>query len=143
MAVNECIPYYEPAERITGHAAVALTGKRLCDIVADRQAQANLKATTPAGAGDPSGGGNLIIGAIAAGARAFGVVSHDVAAGRKVTVLRGPGFILPIRTAVAIARNAQVQAAADGTVVPLTTGVAIGFAVTAAVAASDAQIALY
>ena len=135
MAVNEAIPYYEPGGRITAHAVAALTGKRFCVISGNRQ-------SGPA-VSDATGGGNVLVNAPTAAGRVFGVTSHDVAVGGKVTILRGSGFVVPVVAAGAIAAFAEVEVDAQGRVVTKAAGVAVGFVLTAAINGGEAQVALY
>lgn len=132
---NDCIPFYEPGGRITAHCAAAITGKRFVAISASRQSGPGLSAT-----GD---GGNYIVNAPAAGGRVFGVAMHDAPSGGKVTIVRGPGFVVPVLAAAAIAVFAEVEVNATGAVITKASGVAVGFAVTAAANGADAEIALY
>jgi hypothetical protein len=135
MAANECIPYYEPGDRITGHAVVALTGKRFCDIDGNIQSGPGLATTAE--------GGNVTIGKPTAAGRVFGVVSHDVAIGGKVTVLCDPGMVVPVETAGVIAAFAEVEVDAEGRVVTKAAGVAVGFVLTGAGSGAFALEKLY
>lgn len=136
--VNEAIPYYEPGKRITAHAAAAVLGKRFVAIVATR------RPGGPAGISDAADGdGNIVVNAPAAGGRVFGVTSHDAAIDTKVTILRGSGFVVPVLAAAPIAFFQEVEVDAQGRVIPLAAGVAVGFAVADAANGTDAQIALY
>ena len=53
MATNECIPYYEPGERITGHCETAVTGKRFVAVSDNIQSGPGLNTGTA--------GGNIVI----------------------------------------------------------------------------------
>src|SRR5262249_15805436 len=80
----------------------------------------------------------------AAGSKPFGVVQRDAAIGKKVTVMRGPGIVLPIESGAAIAPGAEVEVLADGRVVTATTGVKVGMCMRNVTAAgSNAPIILY
>lgn len=127
MANNTCVPFYEPGGHITGLASVALTGKTFVAITADRDATHNA----------------IVVGLPTVAERVFGVTSHDAAAASYVTIIRGPGFVVPVTAAGAIAAFAEVEVNAAGQVVTLAAGTAVGFAVTAAADTEDAQIALY
>lgn len=122
---NECIPFYEPGGNVTGHASAAVTGKRCLKVSGDRT------------------DGNIAVAHADAGGRIFGVADADAAQGKKVGVVRGPGFIVPIRAEAAVDAFEEVEVGTNGQVVPLDAGVPIGFAVTAALINTDAQIALY
>lgn len=134
MAANECIPFYEPGGRITGHAEAALSGKRFVRISGNRQSGPGLALTAQ--------GGNYPVNAPTAAGRVFGVTSHDVAAGGKVTVISTPGTVLPVTAAAAIAAFEEVQVDALGRVIPLAGGVSVGVALTAAANGADAEIQL-
>ena len=135
--MNELIPFYEPGDRITGHNANAGTipGKRLVAIAANRQPGPEL---TTDGLG-----GNIVINFPTAGGRVFGVTSHDVPSGGKVTIVRGPGFVVPIKAAAALTAGAEVDTDAQGQVVAHAAGVAVGFVVDGCASGEDAQVALY
>lgn len=127
MANNVCIPFYEPGQDVTGKAdGAAVIGKRLVKINDDQ----NSDGTFP------------VIHAVAAG-RAFGVADRDAADGKTLGIVRGPGRIVPIRAVAAIDAFEEVEVGAAGQVTPLANGVAIGYAVTAALINTDAKICLY
>lgn len=141
---NECIPYFEPADRVTCHATAALTGKRFCDISGDVQAGGGLKGL----AGDPLAAGvaSLIqVGAPTAAVRAFGVAYRDTASGGEVEVIRGKGWIVPVTASNAtITAGVEVEIAdTTGRVKTLATGVAVGKAVSSCAANGDVLVALY
>lgn len=127
MVNNTCVPFYEPGGHITGLASEALTGKTFVAITADRDETHNA----------------VVVGTPDAAGRVFGVASHDAAISSYVTIIRGPGFVVPVTAAGAIAAFAEVEVDATGKVVTLAAGAAVGFAVTAALDTEDAQIALY
>lgn len=132
---NECIPYYTPGDVITGYAGAAITGKRFVRISASRQAGPALNTSTT--------GGNVTVAPATAAARVFGVAAHDAASGELVGVQKTPGSIVPVTAEGAIAFFAEVEVGTDGKAVTKTSGVAVGYAVTAATDATDAQICLY
>lgn len=122
---NECMPFYEPGRRITCHATAAVIGKRLVAISGNRQADGSISVATSAAA-----------------SRAFGVATYDAAAGEKVGVIRGSGFVVPVTAAAALTANQQVEVGAAGQAAVLAAGIAVGIVVTGAAAGADAQIAL-
>lgn len=129
---NEVRPFYEPGGAITGHPTTAVIGKRFVAISGDRQSSAN--------------GGNVSIAPAGAGARIFGVASHDAAVGDKVTVLRIPGIVVPVVADGAIAANAEVTVGAAGKAKTLgaqTAVFVVGRVLTAAADGADAQVELY
>lgn len=122
---NECIPFYEPGRRITGHATAAVTGKRFVMISGNRQAD-----------------GSISVSHATAATKAFGVAVYDAALGEKVGVVRGSGFIVPITAAANLTANQRVEVGANGQAAVLAAGVAVGTVVTGATSGNDAQIAL-
>jgi hypothetical protein len=134
MPANEAIPFYKPGQNITGHASVALTGKRGCVITGNRQSGPGLAATAE--------GSNYVIGLPTAGAGILGVTAHDAAAGEKVDVIMGG--VVPILAAAVITFWQEVEVLGDGRVQPRAgTNVAIGRALTGAASAADAEVLLY
>jgi hypothetical protein len=121
--LNQCIPFFEPGAEITAQASAALLGCHAVVIDPAKtnfQAQANIQATS-----DDS---NVWVKKPTAGARIFGVTGWDVAANKFVTIFRGPGMCVPIKAAAAaaLAPGVEVEVDANGEVVALSTGKAIG-----------------
>jgi predicted RecA/RadA family phage recombinase len=135
--VADCIPYFEPAEKITVHAAVAVTGKRFVDVSAGPQAafEGLDTAATPTG-------GNITVGLPTAAGLTLGVAAFDAAAGSEVTIYCG-NQILPVQAAAAITAGAELQVDATGQVVPLAAGRAVGRAMAAAASGADCPVKLY
>lgn len=127
MARNECIPFYEPGADISAICSAAVTGKRFVKISGDRS----------------GGGSNLSVAHADAAGRKFGVSGYDGAIGEIINVKRSPGIVVPVLAGAAIDAFEEVEVGAAGVAVPLAAGVAVGFAVTAAANAADAQISLY
>jgi hypothetical protein len=143
---NDLIPYKRPGEDVTGYAVAAVTGKRCVQIAAAKPAGekaegVNLAATTTGGGGTyrvalPSGAG-----ANGGAAKAiFGVAKYDAAINKLVGVVREG--IVPITSSAAITAGQSLQVAADGTVVPASTGVAIGIACDDCASGADCEVAL-
>jgi len=133
-AANECIPYYEPGTRITGHASAAVVGKRVADISADSQSGPGLSATAE--------GGNIVVATAAARAKGIGVFSHDAARDEKVTVLCSP-MVVPITAEAGITAGEEVQVGAAGGVVKYSDGAKIGRALATAADRDDTMVKLY
>jgi hypothetical protein len=138
--MNECIPKYEPGADLTGQVTEAggVLGKRVLAISGDKQ---GVEAVS-----DDTSGGNILVAYPAAGGRIVGVSGYDAPVDRKVKVVRGPGKVVPIRCSIALAYDVEVEAAADGTVVPLGTAVggrALGRTFRAAAINTDALVELY
>ena len=123
---NECIPFHEPGDRVTGKASSAVTGKTLVKVSGNRDTD-----------------GSIAIAPATAGAKAFGVASHDAAVGERVAVLRGKQIVPITATNATIAAFDEVEVGTGGKVLTKNTGVAIGYAVTGCAANGEAQIALY
>lgn len=115
---------YDPGRDITAEATSAVTARRLV-----------------APSGNRTGGGNLAVAHATAGGPALGVAVTDAAAGDLVAVARGG--VVKITAGGAITAGAQVEVGAAGKVVALTTGVAVGLAVTGASNNGTAEIALH
>lgn len=122
---NENIGVYEPGRDISGRASAAVTGKRFLKISGNRS------------------GGNIAVAHADTGGRICGVSKYDAAAGDLVGVTRGNSRVTYVRAGGAIAAFAEVEVGAGGVAVTKTTGVAVGYAVTAAANGEDAEISLY
>jgi len=134
---NECIPYYEPGARLTGHCEAAVTGKRLVDI------------SDPPQSGGPGGGlststsgGNIVVSHAPAGGLAIGVASYDAAIAKKVSII-GPGAVVPVTAGGTITAGQEVEAAAGGKVIAQDTGRAIGRAFSSATLDTDCAVLIY
>lgn len=136
MAVNECIPYFEPGSRVPASVLTGktVTGKRFVEVAGDPQSPLEgLNALTD--------GGNIQIEHCAAKGQALGVSSHDAAAGDKVTVLRG-GMVVPVEAGEALGANELVMSNAEGKAVKAAEGEVLGITVGPAESGKDAPIAL-
>lgn len=150
MPANECIPWYEVADRLTGQATAAVTGKRFVVPSATRASGPLIPATAQVGASDPTDGGNIKVAHAAAGGAALGVSSWDAAIGEKVTVICEG--VVPVTADGAIAAGDPIVVGATGKAkTRAATGavdnlddlpVTVGIAVDAAVDGADAQIKL-
>lgn len=117
---------YDPGADITAEATGAVTAKRFVKI-----------------SGNRTSGGNIAVTAAAASDRPCGVAGNDAAVGELVRVVRGNSRVVKVTAAGAIAAGAEVQVGANGTAATKAAGVAVGYAVTGAADAADAQISLY
>ena len=133
-AANECIPYYEPGTRITGHASAAVVGKTVANISADTQSGPGLSATAE--------GGNIVVATAAARAKGIGVFSHDAARDEKVTVLCSP-MVVPVKAGGAIDAGDEVEAGTAGVVIRFVDGAKIGRALATAARDEDTMVKLY
>ncbi len=124
---NECIPLFRPGADITCLTTGAVTGKRMVNISATRDATTGLFKVAHA----------------SAGARAFGVAKKDAASGARVGVIAGPGTIVPVQAGGTIAFSAQVEVGTSGQVITLASGIAVGEAMEAGTSGNDILIRLY
>jgi hypothetical protein len=123
VGINPSI--YEPGQSITGKASATVTGKRFLAISGNRS------------------GGNIAVAPATAAGRVCGVAAHDAAAGELVRVLRGAGRVVKVTASGAIAAFAEVQVATGGLAVTKSSGVAVGYVLTAAADGADAEVSLY
>lgn len=134
---NDCIPFLEPGQRLTGHASAAITGKTFLKVSGDRQN--DIRSVS-----DSVGGGNVQVATADANGRVIGVAEYDAASGAKVGVLAVPGWVVPVTADGAITAFAEVMVGATGKAKALATGgIPVGVALTAAADGTDAQILLY
>jgi hypothetical protein len=120
---NELIPYEEPGSRVTAQASAAVTGKRFVNVSGNRTANGKYQ----------------VAHATAAGA-AFGVSVYDAASGDPVGVIRVG--IVPVTAGGTIAAGARVEVGANGQVVTIASGIAVGICCDGATNGNDARIAL-
>lgn len=124
---NECIPYFEEADRVTGFCTSAVIGKRLVKISGARQAN-----------GEFSVAPNVL-----ATTRYFGVAAYDAAISTRVEVIRQKGIILPVTAgADGITAGTELMSDTVGRVIPwvFATGnanVKVGAAVDSSVTTGD------
>jgi hypothetical protein len=122
---NENVGVYEPGGDITGRATTAVIGKRFLMITGDRSR------------------GNVAVGHATAAGRVCGVSKYDSPAGDIVGIARGNSRVTFVTAAAAIAAFGEVEVGATGQAAVKATGVAVGYALTAATAGTDAEISLY
>jgi hypothetical protein len=138
MAQNECIPYYDDGDHITGYCTAAVTGKTFVMITGNRSGGVfNPSSTLPADKGAVN------IGPAAAAGMVFGVAGYDGAQGDFIEVVRGTKMVVPVTAGAAINAFQEVQVGPAQGAVPLAAGRAVGYALTAAAIGADAQISLY
>lgn len=125
---NECIPFFDEGDQITGTATAAVTGKRFVAISGNRQADGTISIAPPA-----------------AGGRVFGVAEQDAAVGRRVGIIRERGSIVPVTApGAAIVAFGEVEVDVTGGVIPHAAGVAVGYVVDACPGGgADAMVSLY
>lgn len=124
---NENVGVYEPGRDITGRATAAVTGKRFLKISANRSTVS----------------GNISVAHADAAGRACGVSKYDAASGDIVGVVRGNSRVTNVTADGALAAFDQVEVGTAGKAKKFASGVAVGYALTAAADGADAEISLY
>ncbi len=122
---NENVDVYEPGRDLTGRASAAVTGKRFLAISGNRS------------------GGNIAVAPATTAGRVCGVAKYDAASGAIVGIARGNSRVTYVTADGAIAAFAEVEVGAAGKAKTKTSGVAVGYAITAAADGGDAEISLY
>ncbi|QHB37848.1 hypothetical protein SEA_OPIE_5 [Gordonia phage Opie] len=122
---NENVAVYEPGQDISGRASAAVTGKRFLKISGNRSS------------------GNVAVAHADAGGRICGVSGRDAASGELVRVMRGSGRVVFVTAAANLAAFQEVEVGTNGQAIVKASGVAVGYAVTAATSGGDAEINLY
>lgn len=113
--LNECIPYYEDGDHITGYCTAAVTGKTFVKVSATRSG-----GTIDTVVNDPisADGGSVNIATADIGGRIFGVAAYDGAIGALVDVIRGAKMVVPVTAAEAMSAFAEVGVGVNGQAVP-------------------------
>lgn len=114
---NECIPFYEAAytQKLTVHAAYAITGKRFVGPLTTYQGAGPGLAADPLPAND---GGNLIAAAQPlANGQVSGVAAWDVAINGKAVLIRGEGTMLPVSSGAAVNAGDELMVDTQGRVI--------------------------
>ena len=117
---------YDPGSDITGEATATVTARRFLAISGNRAA-----------------GGNVAVAPATAAGRIFGVAGNDAATGALVRVVRGNSRVVKVDAGGSIAAFAEVEVGSAGKAVTLASGVAVGYALTAATNNTVAEISLY
>ncbi|SIK83288.1 DUF2190 family protein [Mycobacteroides abscessus] len=123
---NENVGVYEPGRDITGRATAAVTGKRFLKISGNRTAT-----------------GNIAVAPADAASRVCGVSKYDAASGDIVGVARGNSRVTYVTADGALAAFDEVEVGAAGKAKKFASGVAVGYALSAAADGADAEISLY
>lgn len=103
---NECVPFWEDGDRITGQASADVTGKRFLKVSGNRVSGPGLATTAD--------GGAYPVAHADAGGLALGVSSQDKASGGFLTLITGHGHIVPVTADGAIAAFQRVMVGATG-----------------------------
>jgi len=143
---NECIPLKSAAYTrvITVHCTAGVTGKKFVGVITGRQS-GGLAGLAPDPLATNDGSDYVVAGPPAAGAAVEGVAMWDQVANGKVPVISGQGTIVPVTSGAAVGAGAEVQVDATGAVIPFAAGVKVGRNVGPAVAGTglDLEIELY
>lgn len=124
MSTNITHPrVYAPGADVTAEATAAVTARRFVGISGNRTAD-----------------GSIAVAHATAAGRAFGVAKEDAATGDLLGVARDG--VVKVTTGGAIVAGAEVEVGAAGRAVTKTSGIAVGYAITAAANNTDAEIAL-
>lgn len=118
---------YEPGADLTGKASAGVTGGRFLAITGNRDAIT----------------GTIVVAHATAAGRTCGVSKRDAATGDLVPIARGNSRVVQVTAAANIAAFAEVEVGTNGQAITKTSGVAVGYAVTAATSGADAEISLY
>ncbi|MFH5231016.1 DUF2190 family protein [Antrihabitans spumae] len=119
------IDVFNPGRDITGQATGDVSMARFLRITGNTSA------------------GVIQVGHAAAAGRIAGVAATDAATGQLVTVSRGSARVVKVEAAGNIAAFSEVEVGTDGKAVTKTSGVAVGYVVTAATSGALAQVNLY
>lgn len=115
---------YSPGADITAEATAAVNARRFLAISGNRVS-----------------GGNLAVAHATAAGRIFGVAGSDAAQGDLVTVVRDG--VVKVTAGGNIAAFAEVEVGSNGQAVTKASGIAVGYALTAATSGNPAEISLY
>ncbi|UCZ89853.1 capsid cement protein [Gordonia sp. WA4-43] len=122
---NLSIDIYGPGRDITARASAAVATSRFVKI------SGNTTEGVPAVAHADAGG------------RIAGVAKYPAATGELVGLARGASRVVRVAAAGTIPAFAEVEVGADGKAVAKTSGIAVGYALTAAASGTDAAVSLY
>jgi hypothetical protein len=117
---------YAPGDNISGEATATVTAKTFLAISGNRVS-----------------GGNIAVAPATAAGRTCGVARNDAASGELVSIARGNSRVVKVTAGGSIAAFAEVEIGALAKAVTKSSGVAVGYALTAATSGADAEISLY
>jgi hypothetical protein len=109
---NQCIPFQEDADRVTGQCVEEVKGKRFVSTVENLLSGPGMPATAQVGASDPVDGGNFMVAHCPAGARALGVSTWDEVSGGKIGIISEG--IVPVTAGANLAAGQTVAVGAEG-----------------------------
>ena len=123
MPINDCVPFFKPGQDVTGNLSVSMPAKHCVRSVSGGR------------------GGLTHIGRPGAGEAILGVLGRDGILGENRHVL--VGGIVPIVTSADVKAGDQLEVTATGTVIPRTTGIAVGYATADAASGGAVPTKLY
>ena len=133
---NDCIPFKEEADRITGKRCVVITGGRT-----STKSATGVDAGLVADSSTDKSNVYSVGQATVAGARVLGVAAFDVPQNGMVPIIREG--IVPITAGAAITAGQDLDVDTSGRVVPHSTGIVVGSAMDAqATVGADAEVLL-
>jgi len=143
---NEAIPFYEDADELPCYAKAAVTGKRLVQLAGDKKITGvgtgvNLGLDTGAAGGNYQVGLPSCSGAAGAGKTCLGVAAYDAAIGTVFTVNRVG--IYPVTCAADVGVGVEVEVDVNGKIIPYSSGVKVGIAMTSGLNGADIELLLY
>lgn len=124
MPTNECTPYSETSD-VTFLATAAVTGKRFVAISAARTGEQYRMAHA------------------AAGTKATGVATYDVASGAYGSIVGTPGRVVPVTAGGAITAGAEVEVGTTGQAITYSSGIKVGQALDTGSNGNDVRVKLY
>lgn len=124
--MNDCIPFYDDGDHITGYCTAAVTGKRFVKISGTRTGGVfdPTQTTPPADKGAP----NIALADI--GGRVHGVAAYDGALHAFVDVVRGSKMVVPVAAGAPLSAFDEVAVGPGGSAVPAGSEVGVAAALT-------------
>jgi hypothetical protein len=120
---NDLTPVFESADRITGQASAAITGRRFVKISGNKTSALIPSGAAQVGASDPTEGGNYQFAQCVLNDAAIGVSTWDAAIGEKVGAVREG--IVPMPAGSTITFGQAVGSDANGMAIPATAAVRV------------------
>lgn len=140
MSLNVCTPLYKPGQDITGHCTAPVVGKTFLDISATIQSGPTITSVNLPATYD---GGNIQVATAAAKAKAIGVAAYNQEEGKKVPLLCGAGYVVPVTASGAITAGEEVEVGAEGKAAKLAAGKPVGKAFNTVANGEDCFVRLY
>lgn len=123
---NLTVDRYAPGQDLSAVASAPVTAGRFAKITGTRGAS-----------------GGIPVAHADAGGRIAGVVKYDALSDGPVSLARGNSRVVKVKASGAIAAFAEIQVGADGQAVTLSSGKAVGYALSAAASGAAVEVSLY